>query len=186
MHYLPFVSLGVGLMAGTGAAFFLACGHIVTRRMTTRAGELRRKGASAAVISRHLVAEGYDPEHSAKVAATVIHRAEIEIAAALLVEGHSQGETEERLMAAGMEPQKARDLVGEADLLRWCRRWRVLVAPVGLGLVALGMIVCAVGLVLRDGPGWSAMISKELTTFVGAAILSLGLVLLAGAFGRTF
>ena len=77
------------------------------------------------MISRHLVAEGYDPEHSSKVAAMVIHRAAIEIATALLVEGNSQEETQERLMAAGSS-EKARDLVGEADLLRWCRRWRVL------------------------------------------------------------
>ena len=42
MHFSPFVLFGVGLMAAQGAAFFLACGHIVTRRMTTRAGIQRR------------------------------------------------------------------------------------------------------------------------------------------------
>src|SRR5207237_254165 len=98
----------------------------------------------------------------------------------------SQEETGEKLTAAGMEPQKARDLTGEADLLRWCRRWRVLVVPVGLLLVALGVIVCGVGLVVGDGSGPLAIISKELTTFAGAMILSFGLVFLAGAFRRAF
>jgi len=181
---LPF--LIVGVIAGSAAAFFLACSHIVTRRMTARAGELLRKGASESAICRQLVAEGYEPGDSARVSAKVMHRARIEIATALLDLGHTQAKTEAKLVGSGIEPGEAFDLMGEADLLRWCRRWRVLVVPAGLALVVAGVIVCGVVLVIGDGPGLLATFLKELVNVFGAGILCLGLVLLMGSFRKSF
>jgi hypothetical protein len=180
---IPF--LCVGLIAGAAVAFFLACTRILTRRMTARGEDFLRRGASESEIGHQLVAEGYDPELSAKVAAKVIHRVELAQATALLELSGSREEACERLTAAGMESDKALDLVGEADLLRWCRKWRVLLAPVGLALFALGVVVCGVGLVLGDAPGLRAIVSKELITFAGAVIISLGSLFLSGAFRKT-
>jgi hypothetical protein len=185
---LPF--LAVGLLAAAGVAFFVVCGQILKKRMTARAVELLGKGASPAQATQQLAHEGYDSSLSAQVVEKAIHRAEIDHATALLEKGASDDEARNELIATGMAPQKAKDVVSEASFFRWCHRWSIPIGVAGLLLFASGVALIFTGLILRDGNRTGRFVTFPfaggLTVMVGVGVLSIGCVLLAGVFRKTF
>jgi hypothetical protein len=185
---LPF--LAVGLLAAAGVAFFVVVGQILKKRMTARAVELLGKGASPAEATQQLIYERFDASLSAQIVEKAIHRAEIDHATALLDKGASDDDARNELIASGMAPQKAKDVVSEASFFRWCHRWSIPLGGAGLFLVASGVALIFTGLILRDGNRTGRFVTFPfaggLTIMVGVAVLSIGGVILAGVFKKTF
>jgi hypothetical protein len=190
MEISPLPFLAVGLLAAAGVAFFVVCGQILKKQMTARAVELLGKGASPTQATQQLIHERFDPSLSAQIVEKAIHRAEIDHATALLQNGASVDEAQNKLMATGMTPQKAKDVVGEAAFFRWCHRWSIPIGVAGLFLVASGVALIFTGLILRDGNRTGRFVTFPyaggLTIAVGIAVLSIGCVLLVGVFKKTF
>lgn len=181
---LPF--LAIGLLAASGVAFFVVIGHILKKRMTARTAELLRKGASPEQAFRQLIAEGYDPELSAKVVEKTIRRSQVERASGLLEKGLSAQEAQKALMSTGLDVGRAEQIAREAAFFRTCRRWRFVLLPAGVLLLFAGAAVILLGMLLRSGNTSGKFVTFPfaggLTILLGTMILVVGLVMLSGVF----
>jgi hypothetical protein len=106
----------------------------------------------------------------------------------MLEAGHSKADILKDLIGRGLDAEKAEDLIGEAALLRWARRWRFLLVPAGLALCVAGAGICVFGLVVRDGNRSGRWVTfpfaGSLTIMVGVAVLVIGISMVAVVFAK--
>lgn len=185
----PLFYAAIGLGAASIVALFLYAGHTLKKRATARAFELFRKGSSSIEIEQQLVAEGCDAQMASNVVQKVVKRIMLAHPLASLEAGQSQEDILKDMVSRGIEATQAERLIGEAALLRWGRRWRFLLVPVGLAVCVVGVCVIFFGLILRDGNRTGKWVTFPfaggLTILTGTAITILGVCLLAVVFAKT-
>ena len=151
MEPSPLIFVGIGAVVAVIAGIFIVATIMANKKVELRARELLVKGVNPVHIFDQLVAEGAATQQAEQIVLKVIENDAVERANGFLDRGLSEIEIVKQLMAKGMDAKTAESAANQAVANQRFRAHPFLFGGLAFVLIVIGVPICFLGLVLRDG-----------------------------------